>query len=81
VHFPDVRIEYEEADGRWDHDDINVVTEHYRGAHAASVSKSGFISFSRTRLLCFEVVEWKGNLRGGTQPFLLVRLIFPDQHD
>jgi hypothetical protein len=46
VHFPDLRIEYEEADGRWDHDDIDVVTEHYRGAHAASVSKSGFITFS-----------------------------------
>jgi hypothetical protein len=46
VHFPDLRIEYEEADGRQDHDDIDVVTEHYRGAHAASVSKSGFITFS-----------------------------------
>jgi hypothetical protein len=46
VHFPDVRIEYEEADGRWDHDDIDVVTPHYRGAHATSVAKSGFITFS-----------------------------------
>jgi hypothetical protein len=45
VHFPDLRIEYEKPDGRWDHDDIDVVTEHYRGAHAASVSKSGFITF------------------------------------
>jgi hypothetical protein len=46
VHFPDLRIEYQEADGRLDHDDIDVVTEHYRGAHAASVAKSGFISFA-----------------------------------
>jgi hypothetical protein len=29
-------------DGRWDHDDIEVVTEHYRGGHAASVARSGF---------------------------------------
>jgi DNA-binding MarR family transcriptional regulator len=42
VHFPDLRIEYREADGRWDHDDIEVVTEHYRGGHAASVAQSGF---------------------------------------
>jgi DNA-binding MarR family transcriptional regulator len=42
VHFPDLRIEYQEADGRWDHDDIEVTTEHYRGAHAASVARSGF---------------------------------------
>jgi hypothetical protein len=42
VHFPDLRVEYREADGRWDHDDIEVVTEHYRGDHAASVAQSGF---------------------------------------
>jgi hypothetical protein len=42
VHFPDARIEYEEPDGRWNHEDIEVVTEHYRGAHGASVARSGF---------------------------------------
>jgi hypothetical protein len=42
VHFPDLRVEYQEAYGRWDHDDIEVVTEHYRGAHGASVVRSGF---------------------------------------
>ena len=42
VHFPDVRIEYQEPDGRWDHEDIEVVTPHYRGAHGASVARSGF---------------------------------------
>ncbi len=46
VHFPDVRIEYQEPDGRWDHDDIEVATPHYRGAHGASVARSGFIRFS-----------------------------------
>jgi hypothetical protein len=42
VHFPDLRIEYEEPDGRWDHEDIEVVTVHYRGAHGAAVARSGF---------------------------------------
>lgn len=45
VHFPDARIEYEEPDGRWDHTDIEVVTLHYRGAHGAAASRSGFTSF------------------------------------
>jgi hypothetical protein len=41
VQFPDVRIEYE-IDGR-DHTlDVEVMTRHYRGAHAASKAGSGF---------------------------------------
>lgn len=28
VHFPDVRIEYHELDGRWDREDIEVMTPH-----------------------------------------------------
>jgi hypothetical protein len=31
VHFPDLRIEYEEVDGRRDHVDVEVLTLHYRG--------------------------------------------------
>jgi hypothetical protein len=42
VHFPDLRIEYEEIDGRRDHEDVEVVTVHYRGAHGAAVGRSGF---------------------------------------
>jgi hypothetical protein len=42
VHFPDARIEYEDADGRWDHVDVEVVTVHYRGAHGAAAARSGF---------------------------------------
>ena len=42
VHFPDVRIEYEDLDGRWGREDVEVVTPHYRGAHGASVARSGF---------------------------------------
>lgn len=45
VHFPDARIEYEEPDGRWDHVDVEVVTLHYRGAHGAAASRSGFSTF------------------------------------
>jgi hypothetical protein len=45
VHFPDVRIEYQEPDGRWDQEDIEVTTPHYRGAHGASVARSGFTCF------------------------------------
>src|SRR2546430_3192410 len=41
VHVPDFRIEYE-LDGRDHHEDVEVVTAHYRGAHAASVARSGF---------------------------------------
>jgi hypothetical protein len=46
VHFPDVRIEYQEPDGRWEREDIEVITPHYRGAHAASVARSGFSSIA-----------------------------------
>jgi DNA-binding MarR family transcriptional regulator len=42
VHFPDVRIEYEDPDGDVRHQDIEVTTEHYRGGHASSASRSGF---------------------------------------
>ena len=45
VHFPDARIEYEDADGRWDHVDVEVVTVHYRGAHGAAAARSGFSCF------------------------------------
>jgi hypothetical protein len=41
VHFPDYRIEYE-VDGREHHGDIELFTPHYRGAHAASRTKTGF---------------------------------------
>jgi hypothetical protein len=41
VQFPDFRIEYE-LDGRDRHEDVEVVTGHYRGAHAAGRASSGF---------------------------------------
>jgi DNA-binding MarR family transcriptional regulator len=42
VQFPDARIEYEDRDGRWRHEDIEIVTAHYRGAHAGAAARSGF---------------------------------------
>jgi hypothetical protein len=42
VHFPDLRIEYEGPDGRWEHQDVEVTTVHYRGAHGAAAARSGF---------------------------------------
>jgi poly(3-hydroxybutyrate) depolymerase len=47
VHFPDLRIEYRELDGRADHEDVEVTTLHYRGGHGAAASKSGFTCFGR----------------------------------
>jgi hypothetical protein len=46
VHFPDARIEYEDRDGRSRHEDIEVVTGHYRGAHAGAVARSGFSCYA-----------------------------------
>jgi hypothetical protein len=44
VHFPDLRIEYE-LQGCDRHEDVEVVTEHYRGEHAASVARAGFTCY------------------------------------
>jgi hypothetical protein len=45
VHFPDLRIEYEEVDGRRLHEDVEVLTVHYRGAHSAAAARSGFTAY------------------------------------
>ena len=45
VHFPDFRIEYE-ADGREHRQDIEVLTQHYRGGHAAGRARTGFRLYS-----------------------------------
>jgi DNA-binding PadR family transcriptional regulator len=46
VHFPDVRIEYEDIDGRCREEDVEVTTVHYRGAHGAAAAKAGFSQYS-----------------------------------
>jgi hypothetical protein len=45
VQFPDVRLEYEGPDGRRDVEDVEVLTPHYRGAHAAAKGRSGFTGY------------------------------------
>jgi hypothetical protein len=45
VQFPDFRIEYE-VDGRERHEDVELLTQHYRGAHAAGRASTGFRLYS-----------------------------------
>jgi hypothetical protein len=45
VEFPDVRLEYEERDGRRGVEDVEVTTPHYRGAHAAAKARAGFTCY------------------------------------
>jgi hypothetical protein len=45
VRFPDARIEYVDRDRRTRHEDLEVVTAHYRGAHAGAASRSGFTCY------------------------------------
>lgn len=42
VQFPDVRIEYDARDGQRAIEDLEVMTPHYRGAHAAAKGSAGF---------------------------------------
>ncbi|HLG54826.1 MAG TPA: hypothetical protein VI485_05820 [Vicinamibacterales bacterium] len=42
VQFPDCQIEYRDIDGREEHVNVEVTTEHYRGAHGAAVASAGF---------------------------------------
>jgi hypothetical protein len=53
-----VRIEYVEPDGREGHRDIEVITPHYRGAHGASVARSGFSCYRGS-------TGWIGGTSGG----------------
>lgn len=48
VQFPDLRIEYDDRDGRALIEDVEVTTEHYRGAHAAAKARSGFTRYRAT---------------------------------
>lgn len=62
VHFPDVRVEYQEPDGRWGREDVEVMTPHYRGAHAASVARAGFSTY---RVGSLSLSGGRGGRRGG----------------
>jgi len=45
VQFPDLRIEYEGRDGGREIEDVEVMTPHYRGAHAAGKVSAGFTRY------------------------------------
>ena len=45
VHFPDLRLEYEWPDGRRDVENVEVMTLHYRGAHASAKARAGFTRY------------------------------------
>jgi hypothetical protein len=42
IHFPDVRIEYQTADGRGEHRDLELATEHYSRAQLGGKQRAGF---------------------------------------
>ncbi len=75
VHFPDVRIEYEDIDGRSREEDVEVTTIHYRGAHAAAAARSGF---SRYGGMSARVSAGRGGSRrggGGRDPRLAEEML------
>lgn len=45
VQFPDLRLECERPDGEREIHDIEVMTPHYRGAHAAAKVRAGFARY------------------------------------
>jgi hypothetical protein len=75
MHIPDVRIEYEDGDGRMRHLDIEVETPHYRGAHAAAASRSGFACYrvSSARIGCGGRAGGGG--RSGPDPRIIEELL------
>jgi hypothetical protein len=42
LELPDLRIEYETEDGRVEHRDVELVTEHYSRGHLAGKAQAGF---------------------------------------
>ena len=42
LELPDLRIEYETEDGRAEHRDVELVTEHYSRGHLAGKAQAGF---------------------------------------
>lgn len=67
VDIPDLRIEYDDRDGHRCVEDVEVVTPHYRGAHAAAKGRAGY---SRYRAVGARVggVGGKGRSGRGVDP-------------
>jgi hypothetical protein len=62
VELPDLRVEYEDRDGHLCVEDVEVVTPHYRGAHAAAKASAGF---TRYRAVGARIGGAGGGRRGG----------------
>jgi hypothetical protein len=48
LELPDLRIEYETEDGRVEHRDVELVTEHYSRGHLAGKAQAGFALYRAT---------------------------------
>jgi hypothetical protein len=66
VQFPDFRIEYEWPEGRREREDVEILTPHYRGAHAAAKARSGFTCY---RSASVRVGGSSGRNGRGDRPF------------
>jgi len=66
VQFPDVRVEYDDREGRPGIEDLEVLTPHYRGAHAAGKTSSGFTCY---RAIGARLGGGSGSGRGGGRGF------------
>lgn len=62
VKFPDLRVEYERPDGERSHEDVEVITPHYRGAHATSKRAAGFTCY---RCSSARIAGGRSSSRGG----------------
>lgn len=61
LELPDLRIEYESADGRLEHRDVELVTEHYSRGQLGGKSHAGFT--------CYRAGGRSGSTRTGGTPF------------
>jgi len=75
VHLPDVRIEWEDEYGRTREEDVEVTTEHYRGAHATAAARSGFSRYHAGRVGVFGGGGRSRGGRGGSGPGLAEELL------
>jgi hypothetical protein len=64
LELPDLRLEYETADGRSETRDIEVVTEHYSRSQLAGKARAGFALYRPARVSPFS--HGGNSSRGGT---------------
>ena len=74
VEFPDARIEYDDRDGRRGVEDLEVITPHYRGAHAAAKAAAGFTQY-RANGARVGGVSGRGRSGRGVDPRLAEELL------